>query len=90
MTKRSPTARSHADRIPRVPVGPLAPGVLGECAGWSAAQGYSPGSAAGIVNLLGCLSMWMQEVGAGVDDISGELLDRFVVTSVHATTCASR
>lgn len=78
MTKRSPTARPHADRIPRVPVGPLAPTVLGECRGWLAAQGYSPGSAAGIVNLLERLSLWMHEAGAGVDDISGDLLDRFV------------
>jgi integrase len=79
VTKRSPTARPHADRIPRVPVGPLAPTVLGEFRGWLAAQGYSPGSAAGIVNLLGRLSLWMHEVGAGVDDINGELLERFVV-----------
>lgn len=78
MTKRSPTARPHADRIPRVPVGPLAPTVLEQCRGWLAAQGYSPGSAAGIVNLLGRLSLWMQQVGAGVDDVSAELLDRFV------------
>ncbi len=79
MTKRSPTARPHADRIPRVPVGPLTPTVLGECTDWLAAQRYSPRSAAGIVNLLGRLSLWMQGVGVGVDDISGELLDRFVV-----------
>lgn len=78
MTKRSPTARSHAERIPRVPVGPLAPTVLGECSGWLAAQGYSPGSAAGIVNLLGRLSLWMRGVGAGVDDIDEALLARFV------------
>ena len=78
MTKRSPTARPYADRIPRVPVGPLAPTVLGECSEWLAAQGYSPGSAAGIVNLLARLSMWMQEVGAGVDDIDEGLLARFV------------
>ncbi|MEU5943842.1 tyrosine-type recombinase/integrase [Micromonospora sp. NPDC047548] len=31
------------------------------------------------MNLLGRLSLWMQEVGAGVGDISEELLDRFVV-----------
>ncbi|MCA1782117.1 MAG: tyrosine-type recombinase/integrase [Dermatophilaceae bacterium] len=31
------------------------------------------------MNLLGRLSLWMQGVGAGVDDISEELLDRFVV-----------
>lgn len=78
MTKRSPTARPHADRIPRVPVGPLAPAVLGECSGWLTAQGYSPGSAAGIVNLLGRLSLWMRVVGAGVDDIDEDLLARFV------------
>ena len=78
MTKRSPTARSHAERIPRVPVGPLAPTVLGECSRWLAAQGYSPGSAAGIVNLLGRLSLWMREVGAGVDDIDEALLARFI------------
>lgn len=39
--------------------------------------GYSPGSAAGIVNLLGFLSLWMQQVGAGVDDIDEDLLIRF-------------
>lgn len=78
MTKRSPTARPHADRIPRVPVGPLAPRVLAECRQWLAAQGYSPGSASGIVNLLGRLSVWMRDVGAGVDDLGEELLTRFV------------
>lgn len=78
MTKRSPTARPHADRIPRVPVGPLAPTVLGQCTDWLAAQGYSPGSAAGVVSLLGRLSLWMQAVGAGLDDIDGDLLDQFV------------
>ncbi|MFN0282940.1 MAG: tyrosine-type recombinase/integrase [Kineosporiaceae bacterium] len=78
MTKRSPTARPHAERIPRVPVGPLAPTVLGECSGWLAEQGYSPRSAAGIVNLLERLSLWMQAVGAGSADIDEKLLDRFV------------
>jgi hypothetical protein len=43
-----------------------------------AAQGYSPGSAAGIVNLLGRLSLWMGVVGAGVDDIDEALLAQFV------------
>jgi site-specific recombinase XerC len=78
VTKRSPTARPHADRIPRVSVGPLAPTVLGECSEWLSAQGYSPRSAGGIVNLLGRLSLWMRVVGAGVDDIDEELLARFV------------
>ena len=78
MTKRSSTARPHADRIPRVPVGPLAPTVLEECRRWLSEQGYSPGSAAGIMNLLERLSLWMQGVGAEVDDINGELLGRFV------------
>lgn len=77
MTKRSPTARPHADRIPRVPAGPLVP-MVEECSGWLAAQGYSPGSAAGIVNLLKRLSLWMRDVDAGGDEIDGELLDRFV------------
>ena len=79
MTKRSPTARPHADRIPRVPVGPLAPKVLAECSEWAAAQGYTPGSAAGIVNLLARLSVWMDMNNAGVDDLDEELLARFVV-----------
>lgn len=56
----------------------MAPTVLGECSGWLAAQEYSPGSASGIVNLLGRLSLWMQVVGAGVDDIDEVLLARFV------------
>jgi site-specific recombinase XerC len=79
VTKKSPTARSYAERIPRVPVGPLAPTALEDCRRWLAARGYTPGSAAGIVNLLARLSPWMHEVGAEVDDISEELLDRFVV-----------
>lgn len=78
MTKRSSTARSYPVRIPRVVVGPMAPTVLGECSEWSAAQGYSQGSAAGIVNLLERLSVWMQEVGAGVGDIDEDLLAAFV------------
>lgn len=79
MTKRSLTARPYADRVPRVAVGPLAPTVLEECSQWLAAQGYSPGSAAAIVNLLGRLSLWMQQVSAGLDDLSEDLLDRFIV-----------
>jgi site-specific recombinase XerD len=78
VTKRSPTARSYPDRVPRIPVGPLAPTVLGECSAWLVAQGYSPGSAAGIVNVLGRLSLWMRTVGAGVEDIDEALLSRFV------------
>ena len=79
VTKRSLTARSYPDRIPRVRVGPLAPVVLGECEAWLAGQGYSARSAAGIVNLLERLSLWMRVVGAGVDDIDEGLLARFVV-----------
>ena len=71
-------AGPYADRIPRVAVGPLAPRLVGECSDWLAAQGYSPGSAAAVVNLLGRLSWWMQGVDVGVDDIGEELLDRFV------------
>jgi len=58
----------------------LAPTVLGECSEWSAAQGYSVGSAAGIINVLERLSWWMREVGAGVDDIDEALLAEFVAT----------
>ena len=78
MTKRSPTGRPHADRVPRIPVGPLAPRVRGECSAWLTAQGHSPGSAAGIVNLLARLSGWMQMVDAEVDDVDEELLAGFV------------
>lgn len=88
MTKRSPTARPHADRIPRVPVGPLAPMVLEESSEWLAAQGYSSRSAAGIVNLLERLSSWMREVAAGVDDIDEDLLARFVAAE-RVTTGSS-
>lgn len=78
MTKRSPMARPYPVRVPRVPVGPLAPVALDECSQWLTAKGYSPGSAAAVVNLAGRLSMWMQRVGAGIDDIDEELLARFV------------
>ncbi|WP_284232746.1 tyrosine-type recombinase/integrase [Mycobacterium antarcticum] len=78
MTKRSPTARSYPVRVPRVPVGPLAPMVLGECSGWLAGLGYSPGSAAAVVNVLERLSWWMQLVGVEVDDIDEDLLARFL------------
>ena len=90
MTKRSSTARSYPVRIPRVAVGPLAPTVLGECSAWSVEQGYSPGSAAGISNLLERLSMWMREVGAGVDDMDEDLLAEFVVAErSRVLPCAS-
>src|SRR4051812_39896206 len=82
VTKRSSTARSYPVRIPRVAVGPLAPTVLSDCSAWSAAQGYSQGSAAGIGNLLERLSMWMQEVGAGVDDLDEDLLVEFVAVEL--------
>ena len=78
VTKRSPTARPYADRVPRLPVGPLVPTVLSECSGWAAAQGYSPGSVAGIVNLLERLSLWMRDVDADLDDLDEGLLARFV------------
>lgn len=78
MTKRSATARSYPVRVSRVPVGPLAPMVLDECSRWFVAKGYSPGSVAGAVNLAHRLSAWMQEVGAGVGEIDGEFLARFV------------
>jgi len=78
MTKRSATARSYPVRVPRLPVGPLAPTVLDECSRWLSAKGYSPGSAAGAVNLAQRLSAWMEEVGAGVGEIDEELLARFV------------
>ena len=78
MTKRSAIARSYPDRVPRVPVGPLAPTVLGECSAWLSIKGYSPGSAAGVLNALGRLSLWMRTVAAGVEDIEEELLARFV------------
>ncbi len=78
MTKRSPTARPYPVRVPRVPVGPLAPVVLDACSLWLTAKGYSSGSAAAVVNLVQRLSMWMQTVDAAVDDIDEELLARFV------------
>ena len=56
----------------------MAPIVLGECSGWLAGLGYSPGSAAAVVNVLERLSGWMQMVGAGVDDIDEDLLARFL------------
>ena len=77
MTKRSATARSYPVRVPKVSVGPLAPMVLEECSRWFAAKGYSPGSTAAVVNLAKRFSAWMQEVGAGVGEIDGELLVRF-------------
>ncbi len=90
MTKRSSTARSYPVRIPRVAVGPLAPTVLGECSAWSAAQEYSLGSAAGIGNLLERLSVWMEEVGAGVDDLDEDLLADFVAAELsRELPCAS-
>ena len=78
MTKRSATARPYPVRIPQESAGPLAPAVLDECRRWFAAKGYSPGSAAGAVNLAKRLSAWMQEIGAGVGEINEELLDQFV------------
>lgn len=89
MTKKSPTARPHVDRIPRVSVGPLAPAVLAECSSWLSEQRYSPGSAAGIVNLLARLSLWMQSEGAGIDQIGQALLDRFVTSERSRTVVAA-
>src|SRR5680860_578752 len=89
VTKRSPTARPHVDPIPRVPVGPLAPAVLAECSSWLSEQGYSPGSAAGIVNLLVRLSLWMQAEGAGIDQIGQAMLDRFVASERSRTMVAA-
>ena len=90
MTKRSPSARSYPDRVGRVAVGPLVPTVLGECSSWLSAQRYSPGSAAGIVNVLSRLSRWMRAVGAEVDDIDEELLARFVADEQsREVVCAS-
>src|SRR3954452_1771919 len=90
VTKKSSTARSYPVRIPRVAAGPLAPTVLGGCSAWSAAPGYTLGSAAGVVNVLGRLSLWMQDVGAGVDDIDEALLAEFVAAELaRDLPCAS-
>lgn len=80
MTKRSLTARPYPVRVPRSPVGPLAPVVLDECSQWLKERGYSWGSAAAMVNLVQRLSMWMETVDAGVGDIDEELLAWFVTT----------
>jgi site-specific recombinase XerD len=56
----------------------LAPTVLGECSAWLSTKGYSPGTAAGVVNVLGRLSLWMRTVGVGVENIDEDLLSRFV------------
>lgn len=94
MTKRSPTARAYVDRIPRVPVGPLAPLVLAECSAWLSGQGYAPGSAANITNLLSRLSLWMGSAGLGVEDLEHGLLEDFaaaersrVVVAAGVRTC---
>lgn len=90
MTKRSPTARPYPVRVPRVPVGPLAPVALDECSQWLTAKGYSSGSTAAVVNLVQRLSMWMRTVGAGIDDIDEELLARFVTAErSQERPCAS-
>lgn len=78
MTKRSATARPYPVRVPQASVGPLAATVLEECSLWFAAEGYSSGSTAAVVNLAKRFSAWMQEVGAGVGEIDEELLARFV------------
>jgi site-specific recombinase XerC len=52
--------------------------MLSECSEWLAGLGYSPGSAAGVVNVLERLSWWMQLAGAEVDDIDEDLLARFL------------
>lgn len=90
MTKRSPTARPYPVRVSQVPVGPLAPVVLGECSRWLGGLGYSPGSAAAVVNVLKRLSGWMQLVGAGVDDIDENLLAQFLaVEDTRDRPCVS-
>lgn len=92
MTKRSPTARSYVDRIPKVPRGPLAPTVLAECRSWMVGQGYAQGTTQIIVNLLERLSAWMHLEGTDIGGICEDLLERFVAyeqsrpviaTSVH-------
>jgi site-specific recombinase XerD len=52
--------------------------MLGECSAWLRMKGYSQSSAAGVVNVLVRLSLWMRTAGAGVEDIDEELLARFV------------
>ena len=90
MTKRSSTARSYPVRIPRDPVGPLAPTVLDECSRWLVAQEYASGSVAGVVNVVQRLSLWMQVVDVGVDDIDADLIDRFVAAErSRERPCAS-
>ena len=68
----------RAGRVPRGPVGPLAPTFLPECSRWFAAKGYSPDSAAAAVSLAQRLSAWMVEVRIGIEGIDEDLLDRFL------------
>src|SRR3954453_19580303 len=70
-------------------------GVLGGvgCTGGHAGVGGRGGhgaGAAGVVNVLGRLSLWMQDVGAGVDDIDEALLAEFVAAELaRDLPCAS-
>lgn len=69
---------------PGPPRGPLAD-VTGDLRKWLSAQEYAPGTIPQVVSVTLWLSAWMDDHGAGLEDLDDGLLDRFAAGFVPGT-----
>lgn len=68
--------------LPRLLVGPLVE-VIAELVAWLKSEGYAHGSAISIACTAARLSAWMDHEGLDVEDLTDEMLDRFVAAQLH-------
>jgi site-specific recombinase XerD len=66
------------DGVPRLLVGPLA-SMIPEMVTWLRLQGYAPGTVKAVAETAARLSAWMHASALAAEDVSHELLERFVV-----------
>ena len=77
MRPAAPVSRSRGG-VPRLLAGPLA-AVIPEMVTWLRLQGYAPGTAKSVAETAARLSAWMHASALTAEDVSHELLERFVV-----------
>ncbi len=71
---------------PRLLVGPLVE-VMAELVAWLKTEGYARGSAISIACTAARLSAWMDQEGLDVEDLTDEVLDRFVAAQLRGPAC---
>jgi site-specific recombinase XerD len=77
MRPAAPVSRCR-DGVPRLLAGPLA-SMIPEMVTWLRLQGYAPGTVKSVAETAARLSAWMHASALTAEDVSHELLERFVV-----------